>query len=70
MMSAPFSRAQSTASRMSEKDRNPSASATLTGISVEPGAMPATPTPLSVSARIVPTTCVPWPTPSVTSLEL
>ncbi len=66
--SAPCSRAQSTASRTSDSEMNPSGSATLIGISLEPGAMPAMPTPLSVSARMVPVTCVPWPTSSETSV--
>ena len=68
MTSAPCSRAQSTPSRMSPNETKPESSAILIGIRVESGAMPATPTPLLVSARIVPVTCVPWPTWSLTSL--
>ena len=67
MTSAPCSRAQSTASRTSDRAMNPSESATLIGIRVDPGAMPAMPSPLFVSATIVPVTCVPWPSSSVTS---
>ena len=65
--SAPCSRAQSTASRMSEKATKPLSSAILIGISVESGAMPAMPSALLVSATIVPMTWVPWPTWSLTS---
>ena len=67
MTSAPCSRAQSTPSRMSPNETKPESSAILIGIRVESGAMPATPSPLLVSARIVPVTCVPWPTWSLTS---
>ena len=68
MTSAPCSRAQSTASRMSPNETKPLSSAILIGISVESGAMPAMPSPLLVSATIVPITWVPWPTWSLTSL--
>ena len=40
------------------------------GISRLRGAIPAIPVPLLVRAKIVPVTCVPWPTTSVTSVVL
>ena len=39
----------------------PSASSTRTGMIFAPGAVPATPMPLLVSAAMIPATCVPCP---------
>ena len=41
---------------------------TLIGISETPGAMPAMPSPLSVSAAMIPEVYVPWPSRSVMSV--